>query len=258
MIGKRRGFTLIELLVVIAIIAILAAILFPVFAKAKDAAQASRCVSNLKQINTALVMYVDSFNGYLPGGSFDSTGYAKEPYHCRILDAIRPGSNWAATYNRRYMQDYLAPYIKNAGVWICPSINRNAKFPDPSGNPTNYKWSQNTGTGFGGMALAKSAPTSYGWTFMYLGRDNNGNALNKYASGACTSKISKASKAAMFMEMPWWSMANFPHSLNNSEGIHVSYYDGHVRFTRPPTDKDSYSTGWGAYAQYGWSDSFRQ
>ena len=53
----RRGFTLIELLVVITIIAVLAAILFPVFAKAKDAARTSTCTSNLKQIGNAFKMY---------------------------------------------------------------------------------------------------------------------------------------------------------------------------------------------------------
>ncbi len=57
---KRRGFTLIELLVVIAIIAILAAILFPVFAKARERAQTSRCISNEKQIGTAVMAYTDA------------------------------------------------------------------------------------------------------------------------------------------------------------------------------------------------------
>jgi prepilin-type N-terminal cleavage/methylation domain-containing protein len=56
-IEQRRGFTLIELLVVIAIIAILAAILFPVFAQAREKARQTSCVSNLKQIGTALQMY---------------------------------------------------------------------------------------------------------------------------------------------------------------------------------------------------------
>jgi prepilin-type N-terminal cleavage/methylation domain-containing protein len=55
--AKRRGFTLIELLVVIAIIAILAAILFPVFSRAREQARKSNCLSNLKQMGTAMLMY---------------------------------------------------------------------------------------------------------------------------------------------------------------------------------------------------------
>src|SRR5438270_9796759 len=60
---QKRGFTLIELLVVIAIIAILAAILFPVFAQAREAARKAACQSNLKQIGSALAMYRDDYDG---------------------------------------------------------------------------------------------------------------------------------------------------------------------------------------------------
>ena len=63
---KRRGFTLIELLVVIAIIAILAAILFPVFAKAREKARQTSCLSNLKQIGLATLQYVQDYGGRMP------------------------------------------------------------------------------------------------------------------------------------------------------------------------------------------------
>lgn len=65
-VSNRRGFTLIELLVVIAIIAILAAILFPVFAKAREAARKASCSSNLKQIATGMLMYVQDFDETYP------------------------------------------------------------------------------------------------------------------------------------------------------------------------------------------------
>jgi len=95
---KARGFTLIELLVVIAIIAILAAILFPVFAKAREAARASSCRSNLKQIGTSMMMYVQDYD--------ETMG------HSWIND---PGN-----YSWKY---YLQPYIKNQGVYLCPSAS---------------------------------------------------------------------------------------------------------------------------------------
>ena len=66
LVRRTRGFTLIELLVVIAIIAILAAILFPVFISAKERANMSRCLENLKQIHRGLVIYADDFGGYYP------------------------------------------------------------------------------------------------------------------------------------------------------------------------------------------------
>ena len=93
----RRGFTLIELLVVIAIIAILASILFPVFAKAREKARQASCLSNEKQIALAILMYAQDYDEMLPIG-------------------------WHATSagNLRFADDIFA-YIKNAQVFRCPS-----------------------------------------------------------------------------------------------------------------------------------------
>ncbi len=111
-----RGFTLIELLVVIAIIAILAAILFPVFARAREAARKSSCQSNLKQIGTAFAMYVQDYDQAYPhfgGGDFPIT-----------------------TNPRRHWPSAVFPYIKNRQVYKCPSdIWRNAAV---SYNGNNY------------------------------------------------------------------------------------------------------------------------
>lgn len=97
MLSKRRGFTLIELLVVIAIIAILAAILFPVFAKAREKARTASCQSNLKQIGIALKMYVQDY---------DETG---------------PNAYYAVGSQVMYFVNQLHPYIKNKQLWACPS-----------------------------------------------------------------------------------------------------------------------------------------
>jgi len=80
----RKGFTLIELLVVIAIIAILAAILFPVFARAREKARQTSCLSNMKQIGLAFMMYTQDYDETLPGISFSATG-------------ANPGAVWPGT-----------------------------------------------------------------------------------------------------------------------------------------------------------------
>ena len=103
---KRRAFTLIELLVVIAIIAILAAILFPVFAKAREKARQASCSSNMKQIALAFMQYKQDYDENwlsMPGSG---------PIYASPVTAT---PNWPNPY------DVLAPYIKNGQIWICPS-----------------------------------------------------------------------------------------------------------------------------------------
>lgn len=95
----RRGFTLIELLVVIAIIAILAAILFPVFGRAREQARKSSCQSNLRQIGLALQMYCQDSDGILPT-------LAAQP-------SVAPGVP--------VVTDVLRPYTKNVQIFRCPS-----------------------------------------------------------------------------------------------------------------------------------------
>jgi len=97
----RRGFTLIELLVVIAIIAILAAILFPVFAKAREKARQSSCLSNVRQMTTAIMSYLQDYDEVLPlAGYWPMSGaYQTAPF-------------W---------DELLMPYIKNDQIFRCPS-----------------------------------------------------------------------------------------------------------------------------------------
>jgi prepilin-type N-terminal cleavage/methylation domain-containing protein/prepilin-type processing-associated H-X9-DG protein len=113
----KRGFTLIELLVVIAIIAILAAILFPVFAQAREKARASGCLSNMKQIALGLHMYIQDYDENTPGGCFalygcgeSSTGLIDESGH-ESTECCRFTGLWP-----------LVPYTKNEGIFVCPSI----------------------------------------------------------------------------------------------------------------------------------------
>ncbi|MFW6438005.1 MAG: DUF1559 domain-containing protein [Armatimonadota bacterium] len=109
---RRTGFTLIELLVVIAIIAILAAILFPVFARAREKARQTSCQSNSKQLGLAFMMYVQDYDEMMPRswiGTNDDMGYI-----------------WA---------DCVYPYINNLQVFTCPSTSNGAR---RYGRPNSY------------------------------------------------------------------------------------------------------------------------
>ncbi len=106
----RRGFTLIELLVVIAIIAILAAILFPVFAQAREKARSSACLSNAKQIGLGLTMYQQDYDGTAPMAQYSILG-PTSPYPSR----------YGVIYYAAVYADLLEPYMKNQAVAACPS-----------------------------------------------------------------------------------------------------------------------------------------
>jgi prepilin-type N-terminal cleavage/methylation domain-containing protein/prepilin-type processing-associated H-X9-DG protein len=118
MFRNRRGFTLIELLVVIAIIAILAAILFPVFARARDKARQASCQSNLKQLGLALMMYVQDWDETMPGFK-----------NYFVRDSNARGDGW---------YDTCEPYTKNDQISICPSYRYEQTYgrsamPNPTG-----------------------------------------------------------------------------------------------------------------------------
>lgn len=106
---QRRGFTLIELLVVIAIIAILAAILFPVFAQARDSARQSACLSNEKQLGTALMMYAQDYDENLPSWPYAGAS------------DIRKSPTFTSGWGYSIWVPALMPYVKNEGVFSCPN-----------------------------------------------------------------------------------------------------------------------------------------
>ncbi|MCW3094478.1 MAG: prepilin-type N-terminal cleavage/methylation domain [Chthonomonadaceae bacterium] len=140
------GFTLIELLVVIAIIAILAAILFPVFAQAREKARQTSCMSNLKQLGTSVIMYVQDYDETFPSGRVSQTDTAAQL-------AAHHGQGWGG-------QVYA--YVKSAGVYKCPDDSTQtiaASGATPALTPVSYLFNYNIPT-YASAIAAQNAPAS--------------------------------------------------------------------------------------------------
>ena len=133
---KHRGFTLIELLVVIAIIAILAAILFPVFAKAKEKAKQASCLSNVRQLATAAISYAQDYDEALPASY-------------QVLGAVIPETGGAYTYWYWLIQ----PYTKNSQILNCPSWRQYFLGYGWNYNYLTYAFPGSGGYGYGGCPL---------------------------------------------------------------------------------------------------------
>lgn len=121
--NNRKAFTLIELLVVIAIIAILAAILFPVFATAREKARETQCLSNTRQIGTAFLMYLEDYEGFYPVAVNSETmvkpgeGEVYSSHHGMSTDNVDRMSRYS-------YRAQIEPYTKNALIFVCPSDSR--------------------------------------------------------------------------------------------------------------------------------------
>lgn len=203
---QRRGFTLIELLVVIAIIAILAAILFPVFAQARETARSASCKSNLKQLITGCVMYATDNDGYWPSNS--SKDWISP------IDAPNQRSSW-------YTQ--LQPYVKNMGVFDCPSA--------PQG--TLYQ--------------AGGINTAYVTNWWMIWNNREDSAIFQHAKLPIFVDAGQKWAGARSNEAVVSGTVRFPTPIHN-ERLNVAYADGHVGTVRLETVTPT--AWWGCYSVY--------
>lgn len=193
----RKAFTLIELLVVIAIVAVLAALLFPVLAKARERAKASQCIANLKQIGVANQQYLQDWNERFP--------YA---FESRL---VREG-------RRPAISQTMASYVPDPGVWRCPSdtgeIYRNTQAGLPVGPPPFYSDT---------MSL-----TSY--DYLGVGWDRDYGGLAGYYGGYPVTVVKDPVRAVWACEIrPWHEKDRASESMFTSPARHnVLHCDGHV------------------------------
>ena len=225
LVRASRGFTLIELLVVIAIIAILAAILFPVFAQAREAARKAQCISNTKQIGLALGMYATDYDDFVVPNNDQVAGNTQI-------------SSWV---------DFLQPYIKNNGVFICPSSTRNGTAPTDQlktfgGRYTsyvlnNYYYSDATL----GMIFEKannngrqpsnlaSIEDTVGTVFCADGGDADGNT-----GAASTAQVASVSPQALNINgnPPTFTTGQGDFIARHSGGVCATFFDGHSKWMK--------------------------
>lgn len=183
-VASRRGFTLIELLVVIAIIAILAAILFPVFAQARESARKTSSLSNVKQIGLGAMMYVQDYDEMYPCNSWDTPAIGTADN-----DSGRANYLTAVQWPWRIM-----PYIKNKQIFVCPS--------DPARGKNGWRGYE-SGIGESGCDTAWGIPTpiSYGHNQHLFGY-GGAPAIDQCGPGPCC-----------FGGAPDWAVFYQPQSL---------------------------------------------
>ncbi|HTQ10747.1 MAG TPA: prepilin-type N-terminal cleavage/methylation domain-containing protein [Fimbriimonadaceae bacterium] len=226
---SKKAFTLIELLVVIAIIAILAAILFPVFAQAKAAAKKTADLSNLKQLGTATLMYLQDYDDVLYGHRWNcnyegGTG-AADICHEYLTDPNNPASPLVpdaqfldANSAKRFFWCYmLYPYTKNFGIYKDPANTVSAFAPgDTFSSAYNYTFSGvAVGNGYGGQ-------NSYGHNDAYLspGQPFNGGPASAIGYGS----ISRVATTIMITDATYYGAG--PDILNDSGFTVASHLNG--------------------------------
>jgi len=215
---RKRAFTLIELLVVIAIIAILAAILFPVFAQAREKARTASCSSNTRQLGLAVRMYIQDYDERFPFGGWEPNGN---------------DGTWE-------WQNSTAPYIKNRGIFRCPSTTDEDEQADPKAwawnrNPVNYLYNNILARDRRPVSDATVAESSTCWMLMDGHSDWGGIAGVDWQGRANTIWLMEDTTfgTAAGLVHGWLSWQGFTWGLpRHNNGGNICYTDGHVKYQK--------------------------
>jgi prepilin-type N-terminal cleavage/methylation domain-containing protein/prepilin-type processing-associated H-X9-DG protein len=214
---RRGGFTLIELLVVIAIIAILAAILFPVFAKAREKARQASCQSNLKQLGVAILSYAQDFDESYPTCTYDSvTTFPTNTWPWSGMMA-GDGNTWDAL-----LEQPVQPYIKNDQVLFCPSGINSGMW-----GPIGYGYNEFLyNSGYGWYKVAALANATAGVAKISMVMDTYASGIYNDWTNGDGGPIDNGSADGM-SRVRYGSQTNWlPRHIG---GTNVLFCDGHVK-----------------------------
>ena len=236
---RKRGFTLIELLVVIAIIAILAAILFPVFSRAREQARKATCQSNLKQISNALMMYTQDWDEQLP--------------------VCSTWCGWKDTWNNLQYYQRLAPYVKNWQIWACPSAKggcANNSIPHHAVNDMINA----SNAGKTPVPIPSNFTLSYGYMESIQNRTSNQHRLTTWTQPASTPVIADCSGLLNSPYRVGWANVcaakcnpnrQTDDNTRHSGGSNVLFLDGHVKWYKAEQFVNDWLSG-RLRTGYGW------
>ncbi len=234
MITLRKGFTLIELLVVIAIIAILAAILFPVFAQAREKARQASCLSNCKQLGTALQLYVDDYDETMPYmldfskwilNVYSDWGKGPEPF-----DNLGSFDIYSGLGNCWSWADCIFPYVKNLNIYACPS--------SPNKKTFGYGYNVQLTGGVDRIDVARSAcqVNQLGVNPVVLSSIKNASTLVAFCDtlqyrGNTSNPFTGCLTAGPdHVTVP--SGPNYLNPLRHNGGMNITYCDGHAQYCK--------------------------
>ncbi|MCS6776863.1 MAG: DUF1559 domain-containing protein [Chloroherpetonaceae bacterium] len=236
---RQKAFTLIELLVVIAIIAILAAILFPVFAQAREKARQASCLSNMKQLGTAALMYVQDYDERMPSDAYDNARGA-------------PDGDWGKDYWVFHFRPYIRSNVGNiqtgaGSIYTCPSLRQltvlDESYVSDYGLPPNYPqiaW-----------GLVPSPDGLYRYYCSYAinehlvdlpppswpRQDIEGPELARWEAPAVNFLFLEANKSELEGDELAGQYVSFPNGwvgqmIAHNEGSNFTYLDGHAKWHR--------------------------
>ncbi len=237
---RKSGFTLIELLVVIAIIAILAAILFPVFAQAREKARQTACLSNQKNLGTAALMYVQDYDETWP-----QTAPLNMAFSIWTTPADRaPG---LVEVRKSYWSNALQPYIKNWGIYTCPSAPEVPQFGVTSAQTNGIKLSYTMNGYLNAWPMAGSPAPAQVIAFSEgLGKQttpgfgasfplpNKGPGCRGAGGPSDPAYRFVPSGAGCSTQCRFTYQSNVSW-FNHGNGMNAMYMDGHVKYVKHPS-----------------------